>query len=270
MNEYLRSNQFLWDDWTRLHSAGSDYDIEGFRAGKNTLKRIELEELGDVSGKSLLHLQCHFGMDTLSWARLGAEVTGIDFSANAIDLARRLSEETGIAARFVQSNIYDLPDALSGRFDIVFTSYGVISWLPDLAAWGRIISHFLKPGGTFYIAEGHPFMWVFEDTADKRGIEPRWPYFQGSEPLKFDVKGSYAAPDSEYTGVEYGWNHSLSEVVDALASQGLRIEFLHEFPFLCWKAFSVMEKGEDGWWRLPEPLNVIPLMFSIKATKPAT
>lgn len=269
MDEYKESNRKLWDDWTKIHEKSVFYDLPGFKAGRNTLHGIEREELGDVSGKSLLHLQCHFGMDTLSLARLGATVTGVDFSENAIELARSLSEELHIPATFIRSDIYDLPNVLNEQFDIVYTSYGVISWLPDLVGWARVIAHFLKPGGIFYIVEGHPFMFTFEQTEDKKGIEIAYPYFQGTEPLRFDVKGSYADYDNEYTGVEYGWNHSVGSIINSLVNAGLRIDFFHEFPYLAWGAFAVMYKDEAGMWRLPEPWNKIPLMFSLKATRHA-
>lgn len=266
MDEYKESNRKLWDDWARLHFGSEFYDVQSFKEGRNSLHSLELSEVGDVSGKSLLHLQCHFGQDTLSWARLGAAVTGVDFSANAISLARSLAEELQIPANFVQSDVYDLPKNLEGRFDIVYTSYGVISWLPRLPDWGKVIAHFLKPGGTFYIVEGHPMMWLFEQAPDRQDLEVKWPYFQGPEPLRFDVEGSYAG-DFDYRGVEYGWNHSVSEVLTSLLDAGLRIEFFHEFDFLVWKAFPMMERGEDRFWRLPGSFSV-PLMFSLKATKP--
>src|SRR5919206_2445351 len=163
MNKYVESNRSLWDGWTRLHAHSEFYDLAGFKAGRSSLKDIELAEVGDVRGRSLLHLQCHFGQDTLSWARLGAEVTGVDFSTEAIRLARALNEELHIPARFIQSNIYALPDVLDERFDIVFTSYGVLAWLPDLDAWGEIVARYLKPGGFFYIVENHPLTGMVSD-----------------------------------------------------------------------------------------------------------
>lgn len=271
MDEYIKSNQRLWNDWTRLHEKSAFYDVEGFKQGRFRLQSLEKAELGDVSGKSLLHLQCHFGLDTLSWANLGANVTGVDFSEEAIALARSLSEETGVPATFIQSDIYDLPNALSGEFDIVFTSYGVLWWLPDLHRWAQVVAHFLKPGGTFYIAEIHPFAQVFEgdEANDIDGLKLHYPYFGGPEPLKLDVKGSYATdPNTEYRGVEYGWNHTMAEILNSLISAGLLIEFLHEWPFCGWQAFPIMEQREDGWWYLKEGSGLIPLLFSLKANKP--
>ena len=266
MDEYKQSNRTLWNNWAAIHEQSKFYDVEGFKAGRSSLKAIEREELGDVSGKSLLHLQCHFGMDTLSWARLGAQVTGVDFSDQAIDLAQGLSQDLGIPAQFVCSDIYALPDVLSGHFDIVFTSYGVLYWLPDLRRWGEIIAHFLKPGGTFYIVEYHPFANVFENSG-VADLQVTYPYFAGPEPLRFDTHGSYAEPTANYHFVEYGWDHPLSEIVNSLLAAGLRLDYLHEFPFTFEQRFPFMEQGADGRWRLSKHDNAIPLLFSLKATR---
>ncbi len=263
---YLKSNQQLWNAWTRLHVVSPTYDVEGFKAGKNSLDPVVREGLGDVRGRSLLHLQCHFGIDTLNWARLGAVVTGVDFADEAITQARALSGELNIPATFVQSNLYDAPDVLKGQFDIVFTSHGVLSWLPDLAAWGRVIAHFLKPGGLFFIAEAHPFAYVFDDDHPD-DLRVRYPYFHTDEPLEFQVQGSYASPESDYRGVEYGWPYSLTDVIDGLLNAGLQIKEFKEYAYLSWAMFKFMEKGADGWWRLPARFPSFPLMFSLKATK---
>ena len=274
MDHYRKSNLELWNNWAEIHAKSEAYELEGFKAGKLGLHSIEREELGDVSGKTLLHLQCHFGKDTLSWARLGAQVTGADFSDKAIALAQSLSVELGMPAKFVISDIYDLPYVLSGQFDIVFTSYGAIYWLPDIDRWAQVVAHFLKLGGTFYMAEFHPFAHVFE-SADKESADQRlrlaYPYSsKPNEPLRFEPQGSYAAPDAGYQGVEYGWNHSLGEILNALIKAGLRIDFLHEFHYSVeGSMFRNMERGEDGYWRFKDPQEreSIPLMFSVKATR---
>ena len=266
MNEYLRANRENWNEKTPIHARSDFYDVEGFKSGKSTLMPIEIEELGDVSGKSMLHLQCHFGLDTLSWARLGARVTGVDFSDKAIELARSLSKELGLAATFVESNIYDLPDVLNGQYDIVFTSYGVLCWLPDLRRWAQVVSHFLKPGGTFYMVEMHPFASVFDDeNADDFRL--RYPYFPSQEPLRFEPGWTYTDASAPLTTYSYEWSHSLGEILDSLISVGLRMGFLHEFPYTVYKALSMAERGQDGWWRLPKHRDSIPLLFSLKATK---
>jgi SAM-dependent methyltransferase len=274
MDDALRANRDLWDAWTGIHTASEFYDVPSFRDGRQPIRLAgyEREEIGPVAGKSLLHLQCHFGLDTLSWARLGANVTGADFSERAVESARALAAEIGVPATFVLSNLYDLPDALEGEFDIVYTSRGVLGWLPDVAGWARVAARFVKPGGTFYVTEIHPTAQVFENDGVAPGeLRLAYPYWSHTEPLTFDVHGSYADPDAatDPTLVEHGWDHSLGEIVTALIDAGLRIEFLHEFDFCEWKLDFLVE-GDDGRWRLPDGTKgQLPLFFSIRATKPA-
>lgn len=265
MNEYRETNQAWWNERVSAHAESPFYDLEAFKAGGLALSDLEREELGDVEGKSLLHLQCHFGLDTLSWARLGAEVTGADFSEEGIALAESLSEELGIEASFVCSDIYSLPQVLSGQFDIVYTSYGVLCWLQDLVRWGEVIAHFLKPGGVFYIAESHPFAHVFYDEEDADGLEVHYPYFHHEEPFRFESDGSYATGKKCKHRVTYEWSHSLGDIVNALVSAGLEIAFLHEFPYARYQMFPFLVEDEDGWWRLEEKDGFIPMTFSLKA-----
>lgn len=269
MDEHTRANQALWDEKTEIHKDTPFYDLPGFIAGKNALQSIELEEMGDVKGKSLLHLQCHFGMDTLSWARLGAKVTGVDFSPKAIELAKSISAEIDVPGRFIQSEVYTLPDVLDEQFDIVFTSYGVLVWLGDLVRWGQVIEHFLKPGGTFYIAEMHPFAMTLDNETEDPVLQFMYPYFHSAEPMKFETAGTYADPDADViVPFQFEWSHSMGDIINALTSAGLQIEYLHEFPFCAYQMLPFMEKREDGWWHLPEGMPELPLMFSIKASKP--
>ncbi|UCH61258.1 MAG: class I SAM-dependent methyltransferase [Anaerolineales bacterium] len=268
MNEYLQANQQRWDELAIEHQKSEFYDLAGFKAGKDRLRSIELSELGDVGGKSLLHLQCHFGMDTLAWARRGAIVTGVDFSQNSIALAQSLSEELNLPARFYCTDIYALPDLLSGEFDIVFTSYGVLHGLPDLKRWGQIIARYLKPGGIFYIVEDHPFFRVFRAKPEAEFKAER-SYFFSKEPQRIEATGSYATANLGTTGVSYVWDHSLGDVINSLVNAGLSIEFLHEYPFAARAKFPFMEQGEDGWWRLPSQQHgTIPFLFSLQARKP--
>ncbi len=268
MNKYLQANQKRWDELTIEHKDSSFYDLEGFKAGKERLRSIELSELGDVDGKTMLHLQCHFGLDTLAWARRGAVVTGVDFSQNAIDLANALSLELSIPARFVRADIYDLPEKLDGEFDIVFTSYGVLHGLPDISGWAQVIADFLKPDGIFYIVEDHPMFRVFRAKPGDE-IRAERSYFFSPEPQRIEAAGSYATDSQGSSGVSYVWDHSLGDVINALLRAGLMIEFLHEYPYAARAKFPFMVQGEDGWWRLPPHIHkTIPFLFSLQARKP--
>ena len=269
MEKFMEANREHWNELTPIHERSAFYDVEAFKAGGSTLTSIELQELGDVSGKSMLHLQCHFGLDTLSWARLGARVTGVDYSNEAIDLARSVGSEQGIDARFVMSNVYDLPNVLDERFDVVFTSYGVLMWLPELGKWADLVSHFLKPGGTFYIVEFHPVASVFYDGPDATDLLVHYPYFHSYKPTKFepDGTGSYADRSATVATTTYEWSHGIGEIVSSLLSAGLTIESLHEFPYALVPQLPGMVLSGDGWWRLEEKEDSVPLMFSIKATK---
>lgn len=268
MNEQEKSNQAMWNSFARFHPQTEFYDVAGFKAGKISLRPLEIEEVGDVNGQSLLHLQCHFGMDTLSWARRGAQVTGVDFAEEAIQMARSLSQEIGMPAQFVLSPIFDLPQVLEGQFDIVFSSYGVLCWLSDLARWAQVIAHFLKPGGFFYIIDGHPFGNVFYNEPDATHLRVAYPYFPQPEPERYPFNGSYAG-EADLHGFSYEWSHSLGEIINSLLAVGLRLEFLHEFPFAGYRHLPFMVQGEDDNWYLPELNQSVPLLFSLKAVKPA-
>jgi SAM-dependent methyltransferase len=270
MDKYLDANRALWDEWTGINYRSEFYRVADFKAGLNKLRPYEIAEIGPVDGKQLLHLQCHFGLDTLCWARLGARVTGIDFSDAAITQARALAQDVGLEARFVQSDIYELLEHLDGTFDVVYTSRGVLGWLPDLDSWGKIVAHFVKPGGFFYITEIHPIAQVFDDEENVQGLRLRYPYFSQPEPITVATKGSYADRDAKVKQeVEYGWNHGLGEIVTALTAAGLHIEFLHEFPFVEWPV-SFLRRAADGTHRLPpEEDGKLPLFFSLKASKPS-
>jgi len=267
-DDYSAINRAHWDEVTPIHARSPFYDVAGFLAGQSSLRPLEVTELGDVSGRTLLHLQCHFGMDTLSWARRGAIVTGLDFSPEAIALAESLRAQTGLPARFVCADLYDAPRVLAGPFDIVFTSYGVLVWLPDLARWAQIIAQLLRPGGTFYIAEEHPIANVFEEDADGV-LRATYPYLS-PEPLISEDEGTYTDRNASVTQRRtVQWLHPLSEVVGSLLAAGLRIEFLHEFPYCMYRKFPSLRQGADRFWHWPAGQEMIPLLFSLRARKPA-
>jgi len=267
----MEANRRHWDEVVGIHAASAFYDVAAFKAGHSKLKPVELAELGDVRGKTMLHLQCHFGMDTLSWARNeGAIVTGVDFSEPAVEQARALAAELGIEARFIHSNVYDLPDILDERFDIVFTSYGVLGWLPDIEAWAQVAAHFVRRGGIFYIVEFHPISLIFDDDDRADDLRVRYPYFRTGEPLVFDYPGTYASGDATIENRRtYEFPHPVSDVVTALIDAGLHIEHLHEFPFSTSQFLPFTQRLPDGSVRLTKHDGSLPLMFSIRATKPA-
>jgi SAM-dependent methyltransferase len=254
-------NRAWWDERVPLHVASDFYDVEGFKAGANTLRQFELEEVGDVSGRSLVHLQCHFGLDTLSWARLGARVTGLDFSAPAVESARSVAAETGLDAEFVAASVYDAPAALDERhFDIVYTGLGALNWLPDIQRWAEVVAQLLAPGGFLYLSEFHPIADVFGD--DDLAIAHD--YFQ-TEPLTFDDPGTYADLEAhtEHNRTEE-WVHPLGDVVSAVLAAGLTIELLHEHDYTLFPRWPFLEKHGDS-YRFPAGQPRLPLMYSLRA-----
>jgi len=265
MDERLKANLDAWNMMAGIHAASREYRLAEFKAGENVLKPIELREVGDVRGKSMLHLQCHFGLDTMSWARLGANITGLDFSDQAIALARSISAELKIPARFMHSNIYDAPGALDEKFDIVFTSYGALCWLPNLARWAEVAAHFVKPGGLFYIAEFHPLTQMSANRAGTTKLEFEISYFHDT--MREDPPGPDYSDPSKTVSATHEWMYRLGDVVSALAATGLRVEFLHEFAGCIYPHFPFMKRGGDGLWHIEG--DPIPTIFSIKAAKPA-
>jgi SAM-dependent methyltransferase len=262
----MLQNRNAWDLKTKGNLGSDFYDVASFKEGRNALRALEQEELGDVRGRSLLHLQCHFGLDTLSWARLGARATGVDFSQEAVALADSLAAELGLDVRFVCANVYDLPDVLEGEFDIVFTSYGVLHWLPDLDGWARVVARFLRPGGTFCLVDFHPLLRLFEDVDGK--LELTGSLFDRG-PFETEVSATYGDRLPLPPHSEHHWYWTIGEVVTSLSRAGLRIERLREVPELPFdhpKRFPGMVPQDDGHWRLPG--DPIPLMFSCVATLP--
>jgi len=262
--EYFNANQQLWNQRTMVHKDSSFYNLKGFKAGENVLTPIELNELGDVSGKKMLHLQCHFGMDSLNWARLGAIVTGVDLSDVAIKEAKQLTNELEMQATFICSNVYDLKNHLHEKFDIVFTSYGTIGWLPDLDKWASIIAHYLKPGGIFYIAEFHPVVWMFDD--DFSHIKY---FYDNREVIVMENEPTYTDnPDQiKISGKEYSWNHSISEVVNALINAGIRVTGLNEYMYSPYPNFSNSVETEKGKWHIKGMEGKIPMVYTIRGVR---
>ncbi len=259
-------NRAWWDESVPHHVASASYDVPSFLRGKSSLRPLEIRAMGSVRGKALLHLQCHFGLDTLSWARRGAVATGADFSLPAIRAARRLARKAGIQATFIHSNVYDLPDSLEGRFDLVYTGKGAIGWLPDATRWAASVGRALKPGGKFFLIEDHPIAEVFNNDGAATRLEPRSPYF-GGRPVREEVEGTYATSATMRHHVNYGWIHPVSEILSALTTNGLEIESVQEYPFTFWRRFPFMTEDTRGWWHLSPTDGLVPLMWSVHARR---
>lgn len=261
------SNRKLWDRLAELNAKSQFYDIDSFRNGRCSLRPIEIRELGDVTGKRLLHLQCHFGMDTLSWARRGAIATGVDFSPAAIKMARELNSELGMDVRFLEADIADLGNTLKETFDIVFTSYGVLCWLPDLAKWAQTIALFLEPNGVFHLVEGHPINNVFMNDSDTTHLQVSYSYFHDDEPTRWDDNEPYADRGEKMGMPSFEWTHSMSDILNSLIRSGLTIEHLNEFPYCVYDHYPFLEKCSDGWYRFKDGKETIPMTLSVKARK---
>lgn len=255
-------NRKTWNAKVGVHEKSEFYDLANFKKGKPSLNKYELDALGDIYGKSLLHLQCHFGQDTLSLARMGTKCTGIDISDEGIKLAKQLNAELKLDANFVCCNVLDTSEYVSEKFDIVFTSYGTIGWLPDLKPWARMISERLKAGGFFYIVEFHPIAWMFDYTVSPPVM--KYGYHQ-KEPIYEEYEGTYADPNSKMISKEYGWNHSLGEVITSLSEAGLNIEYLKEHDASPYDIFPGLMKNVSGMFELTN--KMYPLIFEIKAIK---
>ncbi|MCD9186322.1 MAG: methyltransferase domain-containing protein [Pyrinomonadaceae bacterium] len=267
MESYFSVNQDLWNCWTKLHINSNFYNIESFRFGIDTLDPITKSTLCNVSGKSLLHLQCHLGLDTLSFARQGANVTGVDFSTESINFAQELAKELDIPATFIQSNLYDLPENLKANFDVIFTSNGVLNWLPNLEKWAEIVSHFLKPNGIFYIQDIHPFALLFNKEVSIDSLELSELYFRSIAPTYKIEQGSYALRSAPVESRSYQWFHRLDSIINSILKSGLRLISFEEYPFLTWQRYSFLEKRSDSMWGFPSNHEFFPLMFTIQANK---
>lgn len=270
--EYIEENRAYWDELAAHHPSTDHYDVEAFLQGESTLRRLEREEL-DTDGTRLLHLQCHFGLDTLSWVRNEnlSHATGVDFAPTAIESARELRDRTDPSpdrVRFVESDIYELPATLDETFEVVFTSYGTIYWLPDLTRWAEVLATHLEPGGTFYVADGHPFAGPFHHESTADDLQVAYSYFN-DDVITEETDGSYAGADFGLENRQFHeFSHPLGDVVNALVDAGLHIEFVHEFPWSFFQRFDAMEKDEEGRWWLPGLEQEFPFTFSLKANQP--
>lgn len=262
MDDYRTINRAFWDNRVETHTASSFYDMQAFRAGADSLQWIENEWLGSVAGLDLLHLQCHFGQDTLSLARRGARVTGVDLSPKAIATARELASELSLDAEFICCDVFETLTHLTRRYDVVFTSYGVTGWLPELGPWAQVVAGALKPGGRFLIVEFHPLVWIFDDSF--RQIT--YSYFN-RQPIVEQVSGSYADREAPIGGTSYGWNHSLADVIGGLLAEGLEIVRFDEFdtsPYDCLPRSVPVGRG----FQIEGYEGKLPLVYALEARRP--
>ena len=262
--DYLAHNRAHWNARTEAHLGSTFYDVEGWLAGRESLREIELALLPpDLTGYRILHLQCHFGQDTLSLARRGATVTGVDLSDSAISAARELSVRAGVDATFINCDVYRLPEHLDGQFDLVYTTYGTIGWLPDLDRWAEIVARYLRPGARLVFVEFHPFVWLWNE--GRTAIEH--PYF-GREAIVEAVSGSYTDGSGAVSGTSVSWDHPVSQVVTALLKQGLRLQHFREYDYAPYDCFGDTVKVGEQRWQLRQLAGLIPMTYSLVAERP--
>lgn len=261
--EYFLTNQKLWDEKTRIHIKSDFYDMESFRQGATSLTKIELAELPPLAGKTVLHSQCHFGQDTISMQRMGAQCTGIDLSEVAIEEAKKLNRDLDLTAEFIASNVYDIDQHIKETFDLVFTSYGVIGWLPDLDRWAYQLMSRLRAGGTFYMAEFHPTMYMW----DWDSSELSYTYFNSGTPSYEEEQGTYADRSSDISLGEYFWQHSFAEILGSLIKYGFILQSFQEYDYSPYQIFGEEKKRAEREYIFKVNEINIPLVFSIKGTK---
>lgn len=261
-NSYIDINRKFWDEATPYHVNSPFYSLDNSKKSFRSLNEIELNLLGDVSGKEILHLQCHFGQDSLSLQQMGASVTGVDFSPVAIEAAREKAMELRLDARFLCSDVYSLPEKLDKKFDMVFTSYGVLGWLPDMERWAAVVSHFLKPGGRLVLVEFHPFIWTFDN--DFRAIA--YDYFKGDAIIETNM-GTYADKSAPIVNTTVSWNHALTEVINPLLRKGMRLDTFLEFDYSPYDCLPGLEQYEEGKFRFTHIKHRIPMVYALVAVR---
>ncbi|KGM35966.1 class I SAM-dependent methyltransferase [Inquilinus limosus] len=268
MHEGVALNRALWNERVATHLRSAFYNVDGFRRGETDLGPIEAAEIGDIAGLRVAHLQCHFGMDTMYLARRGAQVTGLDFAADAIAAARMLAAETGSSATFVEGDVLEAPRLLGeGLYDLVFTSWGTIIWLPDIVRWAQAVAALLKPGGRLYFLDDHPMTRALDQAGPTAPIVPTYGYFGGA-PVESDAQGSYADRDAVFTHTRsVEWSHPLGAIIGALTAAGLRLTALREHDAAAWQMWPCLVQGSDGLWRMPTDRPSLPLSLTIEAVK---
>jgi 2-polyprenyl-3-methyl-5-hydroxy-6-metoxy-1,4-benzoquinol methylase len=260
-----KQNQLFWDEVAPVHF--KSYDIASLRKGISLIDEIQKKELYPVAGKELLHLQCHIGTDSISLAYDGAKVTAVDFSKVSIELAQQLDSELGTKVDFIQANIFDLKQKLNKKFDIVYTSKGVLPWIKDIKKWAALISYFLKPEGIFYLMEIHPFKPIFDDTLVAE-LKIKYSYFHNDAPLTWDDEyPDYADKGYIPKNKTYEWSWTISDIIGSLLDEGLQLILFREYDKLFFQGLPGMINDGHGWWYLDKYKNMIPYTFTLKAKK---
>ncbi|MGO9780858.1 MAG: class I SAM-dependent methyltransferase [Streptosporangiaceae bacterium] len=273
MEDYRTVNRENWDERVPAHLASPDYEVGRYAEDPSFLShvvRFDVPRLGDIRGLRGVHLQCHIGTDTVSLTRLGASMTGLDFSAPAVAGARRLAELTGADARFVQADVYAAPEVLGkSQFDLVFTGIGALCWLPDIRRWAGVVSALLRPGGRLFLREGHPMLWTVDEFRTDGTLTVEYPYFEREEPLVLEEEGTYVATDVAFQhNLTHSWNHGLGEIITALMDAGLRLTALTEHDSIPWQAFpGRMEQIGGGEWRLADRPWRLAHSYTLQAVK---
>ena len=274
MDEYLAVNRANWDERAAVHAASTEYGFERFATDPDHLSdvvRFDRPRLGDVSGLTGIHLQCHIGTDTLSLSRLGARMTGLDLSPVSLEQARRLASGAGAEIDYVEADTYSAVEAVGGRtFDLVYTGIGALCWLPDIDRWAGVVDDLLRPGGRLFVREGHPMMWAVDETRTD-GLTLGYAYFEVDEPFDLDEEGTYVESDHQFVNTrQLSWNHGLGETVTALLDRGLEITGLVEHRSVPWDALPgrMLRDGELDEWRLVDEADRLPLTYTLQARKP--
>jgi SAM-dependent methyltransferase len=273
MDESFSVNRAMWDERAPAHAASPDYGFQQFADDPSYLSevvRFDMERLGDVAGREAVHLQCHIGTDTVSLHRLGARVTGLDFSPASLAEARRLAELAGADVEFVEASVYDAPDAFGrGRFDLVYTGVGALCWLPDIARWARVVAELLRPGGRLHVREGHPVLWSLGDPRPDGLIAIEYPYFERPQPTVWDDGGTYVSTDVDFAATtSHEWNHGLGEIVSGLLTAGMQPTMLVEHASVPWDALpGQMTNIGEGEWRLADRPERLPHSYTLQAKR---
>ncbi|WP_163803551.1 class I SAM-dependent methyltransferase [Mycolicibacterium anyangense] len=273
-DEHRAVNRNLWDERAPAHAASPDYGVQRLLDDPDWLSdvvRFDAPRLGPIAGLRGLHLQCHIGTDTVSLARLGARMTGLDFSPAALAIARQIAESAATDIEYVESDVYAAPEALGDNtFDLVYTGIGALVWLPDIRRWADVVAQLLCPGGRLFLREGHPVLGAVDEQRTD-AITLGYPYFEHADPLRFDASQTYVETDVVFTNAESReWNHGVGEIITAVLDAGLQLTMFVEHDSVPWNALDgLMRRDDDGEWRLVEHGDLLPLSYTLQAVKPA-